>query len=548
MATLLRDQDPKDFAIVVGRVSDAIQTSIPQQHRQMAACAKSLGVPIPEDGYYADIQSRSKGLETREDLQAALRRARDPHCRVVIFFDDSRLIGNPAQALELYQTLQRTGVRVFYANGSEENVQDRIGLLMMLIKGWQNEGEVIRLRERVKNNLRDRATEKRMISRAPFGVRAVPLSEAACKGDCKGDAEGCWARHGELSKKNTVWIVQDEEVRLLTFMYEWIAAGKSWGSLERELERRGERKPVRQLKRPKDPDRLGDTVGGGQWDKASMRRLLISPFYRGVFIWGETEVDRTGDRAYQRARPEEERISFEHSLGPLVDPDLWWRAYDQIERRTKTREQSRAYPTLLWDGFVFCGRCGWKMYPRLRVNGTKTIRYDYVCPSKLSRSSKRRCKSHHMIPEVWLDWCLGAQLPAQGRRIPNIVAGFSTTTQKADSRAEIQRIKTLLSELDEQEERVGEERIRGKIKPEFLDAQMARIETERVELSFQLGQLQAIPDDVIRTAGVPDALARLMTLLRSDCLTIDEARLELTRLIDRVIVDRPSVSFFLLDE
>jgi DNA invertase Pin-like site-specific DNA recombinase len=539
------DLQPDDYGICIARVSDAIQTTLPQQHRQMGVLAETLGVTIPGDGCYADIQSRSKGLETRKDLQAALTRARDEQCRVVIFFDDSRLIGDPAQALELFRTLSAAQVRVFYANGTEENVQDRVGLLIMMIKGWQNEGEVLRLRGRVRATLKDMASQGRMVSRVPFGVRAIPLFEALCQGACGGDPKTCNQHHGEVSKKGAVWVVEPQELETLQIWYDWMAAGKSWGQLEREMERRGIRKPTRQLKRPNDPSRLGEEIGGASWDKASMRRIMTNPFYRGVFSWGIRESDRSGGNLKTHLHPESEWIQTEHALGPIIDPDLWWKALDQIERRTKTRDDSRAYPTLLWDGFVFCGRCGWKMYPVKRPQ--QPDRFDYKCHSRRSKSSRQRCTANHTIPERYLDYTLGIPLLGQGTRIPDIKVQFSAQTIKADSRAEIGRVATQLSDLDDQEERAAEERIRGRLKEDLLERQLARIEAERATLTARRAELERLPEDATTTDRPPAALKALMGELRDPQVPIEHRRALAVSLIDRFLINRPLVQVVLVE-
>lgn len=529
-----------DYAIGVARVSDAIQTTIPMQHRRIQERARLLGIEIPPDGLYSDIESRTNDLSAREGFQVALKRMSDPNCKVVIFWNDSRLLGDEQQALTLVRHFRKAQVRVFYADGTEEDVDSRMGVLFAVMKGWQNKNEVERTRDRVRDTLRDMAAEGRMVSRPPYVIRVVPLNEAPCGGSCKGDPQICGTRHGELSKKNTVWIVDENELAVLDLMYKHMAEGNTWGSLERRLATAGILTRKRVITRSKT--NVGREVGGQPWLKHALRRLLLNPFYMGMFVWNQTRIARDDDNVKTIIDlPRDEWVMVPHSLGPLVDPELWERAFEMIERRKRTRDEQRKYPLMLWDGFIFDGRCGWKMTPRRRANKTKTFgalggsEYDFACHGTYNPYCS--CTVNHVIPDRALDRAMGGTL--ESKLMPHFAVTFESENEAATSTAELASVQAKLLQLAARRDRVEELYEMGNLTREKAQARFNRIEAEEEESRAREKELLVAPPAEIVSTDVPAALAALWPQLRNEDIPIELRRASLAAIVDRVIVDRP---------
>src|SRR5438552_1258948 len=91
-------------------------------------------------------------------------------------------------------------------------------------------------------------------------LMGVPIPD-----DCIYGWKGCHVRDGELSSKNeTVWIVGEDELKILRMMYEWAAAGIGLNDVSRRVTALGVRTEVRTVKRGKN---AGKTIGGTQWSK-----------------------------------------------------------------------------------------------------------------------------------------------------------------------------------------------------------------------------------------------------------------------------------------
>lgn len=529
---------PGDYAISLARVSDAIQTSIPDQHKGNQNRAHILGVPIPEDGYYSDTESRSDASKWIS-FQQAMERIKDPHCKVVLAWQDSRIFGDEDQFLLVARLLRRAEVRLFFQDGSEQDVSTREGVLTGFIKGWQNQNEVIRTRQRVRDTHAIKAGAGRLISRPPYGIRVVPLVDAPCGGACKGDYTNCESWHGELSKKNTVWVVNEDELANLLIMYRHMARGGTWGELERKLATAGIVGQLRTITRSKS--NVGKVVGGIPWTKHNMKRMLINTFFMGVFTWNRTQIIRDGAEKKIVDQPREEWIVEPHALGPLVPPELWEEANEMIARRSKTRDELRKYPTLLWDNFIYCGRCGWKMSPRQRANRTKQYgknggsQYDYACHGTYNPYC--RCTVNHIVPEMAIDFHLGASLGSA--RMPEIEVTFEAESEKIDAQPELYALATRLIDIKKERDNLVRLALKGLIEDSAIPVERERLAKDESDALARQEELLSIPAGAVVTGSVPEALSRLFPLLRDESVPIDERRLTLSRIVDRIIVDRP---------
>lgn len=532
-----------DYGISLARVSDAVQTSIPEQHQGNRNRAALMGVPIPEDGFYSDVESRSNPDKWLNFL-VAMERIKDSHCKFIFAWQDSRVFGDEDQFLHVAKLLRKAKVRLVYQDGHEQDVTSREGQFMGYAQGWMNHNEVIRTRKRVQDTHQLKAADGRLISRPPYGVDVVPLVDAPCGGACKGDYLNCPELHGELSKKNTVWVINEEEVANLLIMYRHMARGGTWTELEKKLASAGIVGKVRTIKRSKT--NVGKVVGGIAWKGSSMKRLLTNPFYMGIFTWNRTQIVRDGSDKDVVDQPREEWIMKEHSLGPIIDPQLWEEANEWIKRRSMSREDQRKYPPLLWDGFIFDGRCGWKMSPRHRANRTKVFgalggsEYDYVCHGVYNPYCK--CIKNHVIPDRAIDHNLGLALDTKSALMPDIPVTYEVGgDDRVDPEPELKALASRLVALEAERENVIQLEIKGRITSERADKEYERITDDTAAAKDRQQTLLSTPAGEVLTGEVPAAIRELLPLLRDESIPLDERRLSISRVIDRIIVDRPGM-------
>lgn len=540
---------PGDYAITFSRVSDEIQTTIPDQIKMGRACAADLlGLPVPVDGDFTEVVSRSQ-FEKRIDLQAALERMKDPHCRAVIMWIPSRMFGDPEQTLTGYRHMSRYGVRLFDKNGREEGVTSHLDKLMGMLQGWQSEGEVIELRKRIGDTHRMKAADGRMISRPPYGVSVVPVGTLPCHGErCIEDGRGCPVRHGELSKKGTVWTVDPSQQAVLVMLYEWAASGIGYGEMVKRLAEQGVVSPVREVYRSRE--NKGAMRGGSPWSKSNIRKMLKNDFYRGIFVWNTVQIVRDGAEVRRVAQPESEWIYSPHSLGPFVDAHMWAEAQRQVTLRHKTRDEQRVYPARVFSGLVYCGRCGWRMYPRLRgqrlADGSRSQLFDYICVGAHNQYSS--CTKSHAIPESWLFSLFGSRL-GEVTVFPNVAVSFER--QGEDERSvqlELKRLDGLLREIVDTINRVEDMAMNGEVSREKAREKKGQEEVRRLTLMARRDELLSRPKGEVMSSEVPEELACLADMLGDGDIPVVERRLTVSRLIERIVVDRPQARVVLTVE
>lgn len=532
------DWGPGDYAIVYGRVSDEIQTTIPEQISMGTEAAARIGLPVPDDAVYTDKGKSRDLFETRPGIQAALHRATDPHARALIVWIPSRLFGDPEHSIIGYRHLARHAVRLFDTDLKEVDVSSSVGQLMGMIQGWQDKSEVDGLRKKVGDTHRVKAHDGRMISRPPYGVKVVPIGKLPCAGVCRDGGRGCEVPHGEISKKGTVWTWDEEQRRVLLMMYGWAAEGVSVYQIAVRLAEKGVRTPVRRIKRGKN---VGAVVGGQPWEQVVLREILLNRFYRGEFTWNMRRVVHDMEQRKLVAQPEAEWIIKPHTLGPLVDPDVWDKAETHILRRRKVHEENRTYDVRLFDGFVYCGRCGWRFYPSRRTGKRSAPNvFDYLCGGRVSRYST--CTRSHQIPEAWLYKALEGELPRISAEVQGEKVKFETASVGVTTDLELKAIHSQLRDLQDQFTNLKKLALKGFFSGDEAVQQRAELEAVQARALERQAELLGTPEDAAVTDYAPDAVLRLVPLLRDERLPLHERRASLGNVVDRIIVDRGSIS------
>lgn len=525
------------YAISIARISDEVQRSIPEQHEMNEAAARRLGLQIPADGFYSDVISRSQ--DRRPGLDAAMERITAPLCVALIATWTDRMFGSVEQTWSAYRRLTRHGVRVFDAEGRESDVRTHEGRFTGTVQGWQAEGEVIKIRRRVGDTHRTKAQHGRLLSRPPLGIRVVHILELPCKGACIEGGRGCPTRHSEVSDKlKNVWIVDEAGLAIVRTIFEEVAKGTTLMNVERMLEAHGVRSPERIVKRGR---RKGARAGGTAYSKAVLYRIIRYRFYRGEMEWNRIRVHRDGPDKWLEKQPDDERIIRQHALGPLVPVELWEEANQQLDGRRKQKPE-RTYPPQLFDGLVYCGRCGWRMALRRRSHrlkdGTRTERYDYACHGVYIRYST--CTKAHAIPAHYLLPALAGDLSTLRRTPSGFEVTYTEGHGEAEREAQMQRLRDEIQGAELEIERIGDAVQKGLWGVEEGLRRKAGVKQRLAEAQLSLQAAINVKPAKVFT-GTPAELQELAPTLADELIPLEERRRSLLRLVSRVVVDRPSV-------
>jgi hypothetical protein len=143
------------------------------------------------------------------------------------------------------------------------------------------------------------------------------------------------------------------------------------------------------------------TPVGGRWHRATIRNIILSDTYLGLFYWGKKKVSTTtvseivdGVRTYKKKVRKEERPRSEWIAVPApdsgIDQDAITRARERIDANTWAVSKNSGRCWEFSGDLAVCGACGNRMVA-CTANPSKRLRKDYyhcsnreghVCPNR----------------------------------------------------------------------------------------------------------------------------------------------------------------------
>lgn len=419
-------------------------------------------------------------------------------------------------------------------------------------------GEVLKVRRRTRRNLRAKVRSGTIVAMRPcFGVQMKPLvtpsGEVLPSGVRMLDSEGRKVTSGELE-------LQPDEYPWLVKIFEWYANDDmSMGAIATKLNELGV--PTKASKRKVKSMWRGNTVSG----------IIDNPFYKGELVWGRQQVLRDEDgRTYLETRDEDDpgRITKVSPLGAIIDTDLWERAFARRQEGIgKRRMTKRVYPDFPFDGRVYCGVCGTKMYgrPDNPERQYENIAWRYACrgkyrsglpvPDGFQQCEKVNSILHHNLLK---SLSRGKVVLPQGYRDRTknravTIIGTPEVRSVADLSADVRRQKI---EAEVEEARLELKNARRLVMKDLMeDDELAEVKVEVDEriaqLAIQLIELEKDGEQSPSLTGVPEVeftkayqelFFQLVELLADDALPNAQKVQALDRVgVVRVYVDRPGV-------
>jgi len=182
----------------------------------------------------------------------------------------------------------------------------------------------------------------------PYGYRCIPHENPNRLG-----------RWGRPEVDHVDWAIDQEEAKVITFIYESYASGQSYADIAKKLNQQG-------VKPPRAP-RLRNVAS---WSKSALLEMLKNDRYIGIFRWGQSYQDyhpKTG-KLTRLYRDESEWHLKEMPDLRIIPQELWERVCEQRRIRGKAAKQlggmacserARGY---LVSGLIYCGQCDHKMF------------------------------------------------------------------------------------------------------------------------------------------------------------------------------------------
>lgn len=521
------------LGVAYARFSLQKQASIPEQHGINQEIAAEHGVRLVGPAFDDPAVSRSvadrKGLKAMFDYLES-----HGEVRYIVVNELERLTAGVDQRHEIVQLCKRLGITILTEDIGAIDPFDDDKMHEADQRAVAGQGEVLKIRRRVRRNLRQKVLAGTVVMRPAFGTRMKPLvgpdGHALPAGTKLIDAQGKKISSGELE-------VEETEHPWLQKMFEWADEGCS----DDEIARR--------LTRARVPTKSGQST----WKGNSVGGILTNRLYVGELTWGRTKTVRDAEgksRLVERDADDPGRVTLESPLGALVDPVLFERVQSQRADRVGRRGTRRTYGTQLFDDFVYCARCGHKMYGRNDASGKGNEHRDvviwrYWCNS--NRYNKgygpppgfRVCERTHSMPEKKILAALAAS------STPNVPALVTVRAAAPEDREAQRRLLTQeIASLRTEHQRAVDLAVRGLLTEDELATAKAVREEAIAAATARLSALDAVaePEPFEFTAENRNLFAELVELLRDVAIPMDDRRDALRAFgLKRLYVDNPRV-------
>lgn len=359
------------------RSTDMQERSVPDQKAYVEKWAAERGYEVAR--WYVDDAisgTSTRGRDQFEQMIADAENGRD--FDAVLCYDISRFSRGGTNETGFYvYRLQQAGVAaLFCADAIPEGDE---GELLQSVKSWQARQYSVKLaRDSIRGQLSHLTGAKsRMGSQAPFGYdrqyltpdgKVLRLLREMPDGSRQELApNGKLLRvlpRGERLPKARSDIVRlvpglPERVRTVRQMFQWCAEGTGLRTIAMRLNAAGITTPM-----------------GRKWEHTSVSSLLRNPVFRGALAWNrKTKAKINAPSPDGKLRPPprnrhgepnapEQWVVLESVHEPLVDAEVWRRAQEAIDRRSKMGGLARPTNRYLLSGLVKCTACGFNFVGR----------------------------------------------------------------------------------------------------------------------------------------------------------------------------------------
>ncbi|WP_270619089.1 recombinase family protein [Paenibacillus macerans] len=238
-----------------------------------------------------------------------------------------------------------------------------------------------------------------------------------------------------------------------------------------------------------------------RWRGGVVAKILERMEYMGHTVAFKTHTVSYKDKRSKATAPEE-RVIFENTHEPIIDPETWHNA--QRLRRTVRKPDKKGKPSRL-TGLLYCADCGAKMtHDRSHDKRPgRSSKNKYYCSSY--RSQTRSCSMHYIRVPVVETLILNALREVSSFARTNkqefIRMVTDSTSERQDKTAKQQRRKLIAyrkrsNELDNIIRKLYEDNLSGKLSDKRFEKLSSDYEREQEELEQTIERLQSEIDNM----------------------------------------------------
>lgn len=351
--------------------------STAHQREQCTALIVRQGWTLDEAHVYVDeatsgaVFNRPGLLRFMEAVKSATHSKPRPFDVLVMYAED-RLGRDVVETGYLTKQIVDSGVRLFFADGTERKLGNSTDALLMAISNFGAAFERERASARVRDKMFAKAKAGHATGRSAFGYESVAVN---------GHKElRVNAAKAEIVRRIFDWCQEGFGIARIAFKLNEQYGGSQAGSLDGNLDK------------------------GLDWSATSVRDILTNPIYVGEVVFGRTRYEiRDGVQKKLRV-PEGEWVRVSHPELRIV-PDALWQAVQARKattfatylrtptgRLTGKPERSALASKYLLAGMLRCGICGGSL-----VSVKVGTRASYVCWRHKSKGPSA-CTNNRMVP------------------------------------------------------------------------------------------------------------------------------------------------------
>lgn len=509
------DESRKRAAILTRRsVEDKQETaSIEFQKSMCQKKADELGYKV----VIVEVEEKSAynlPIEKRNGLQTILNMVMDNELEAVICWQKSRLVRDVGDEAIISSIFEKSECEVVFADPNEISMGKGSGdvqRLLNIIKTWSDEAEVAKLRSRIKQHLRERASQGKYVGGTYSGYQ--------------------WNKQTKYLEQVPGEIEVVKKIYKL-YMYEGLSSKQIAAFLNNEGFK---------------------TKKGKKFKAYSIVRILQCKIYCGYYRWGYTTSKR-------RASPElaegyDTKVEW---VDGIITLEEWNDVQNiMISRSGKKRgQQNRSIPksSFLLSNLLYCGYCNSKMYGR---NGTKKYRrkdgsegctehFKYYCNSPNSHTVPKRIDSK-MLDKVVLE-----QIAHQIKRLDMNALFDDVQTELADIKNSLQTEKKGIERRIEKNKKAVENLLINLEKS--IDTEMLRLLSDRIKSKKEcteqyLDKVREIEKKIkylgVNKKDLQEFINYLSTVNNHHNFTQEKKKMYIERLVDKVIVSGDEVEVYL---
>ena len=289
---------------------------------------------------------------------------------IVIAKDLSRIGRHNAKTLLFIEELEQIGVTVIAINDdldtSQEQNNDLVG-----IKTWYNELYVKDISRKIRSTVQNKSKNGTWITNVPYGYVMM-----------------------DYQKRD--YRVDYISAQVVKRIYEMYVKGYGYKKIAGVLTKEGVPTPKtrqKQLWEEQGKTYVGDS--NEAWNSASINHIIGNDFYIGTLR--TNKYSRRGINGIDKQLPEDKQFVFEDFHESIIDKELFYKAKQVHDSRTKTKTFYRGNKKYDNDysGLMKCGDCGAPMFSI--SNGKR--KPAYYCGA-YHNHGKSACTSHHILVSV----------------------------------------------------------------------------------------------------------------------------------------------------